>query len=173
MIVPQEDLLKKLSDTVMKNQQMSYCCSQNSSELVVLKESTTGSTIGNNPVEHHGIFTVESATNVRKRAYPLAGKTILKHRCIGSDCSEGMFSSDSGNSQSLETRITVEPLSEDPCYRARKEVFVEQEEVPETSVVDASAVKLDSNSDAIILKRHSIAGSELSIQQMMADFVPN
>ncbi|VIO96719.1 Uncharacterized protein BM_BM12442 [Brugia malayi] len=171
LIIPQEDLLKKLSDIVMNDQHIHFDVSQNSSKLTstAAKNEIRNELVSDNPMENHENFGIESTgSNVRKRSYPSAGKTTLKHVRIGSECSEEMFSAN-GSSQCLETlEITDEKqISEKVGY-----TLMEQEGLQNTSVADATIAKLNSNSEIIILDKN-ISDGELTIQQMMADFVPD
>ncbi|VDM09377.1 unnamed protein product [Wuchereria bancrofti] len=171
MIVPQEDLLKKLSDIVMSDQHIHFAVSQNSSKLTlpVAKNTVSNELVSDNLVENHKNFGIESAgSNVRKRSYPSAGKTTLKHVRIGSEYSEEMFSANE-SSRSLET---LEITDEEQISEKVRYSLVEQEELRNTSVADATRAKLNSDSEIIILDKN-ISDGELTIQQMMADFVPD
>ncbi|VDO08411.1 unnamed protein product [Brugia timori] len=155
----------------MNDQHIHFDVSQNSSKLTstAAKNEIRNELVSDNPMENHENFGIESTgSNVRKRSYPSAGKTTLKHVRIGSECSEEMFSAN-GSSQCLETlEITDEKqISEKVGY-----TLMEQEGLRNTSVADATIAKLNSNSEIIILDKN-ISDGELTIQQMMADFVPD
>ncbi|VDK71282.1 unnamed protein product [Onchocerca ochengi] len=176
MIIPQEDLLKKLSDTVMSDQQIHFDSFQNSTKLIMPKNSevqsnSTAVNIGLNDdrietYENIGIESAESA--VRKRVYPSPENTSLKHVRIGSEHGEEIFSSKSGSSQSSKT---LEITDEKQISNKIGYTLIEQKKFQDTAVVNAAAVKL--NSDAVITELDKdVIDRELTIQQIMADFVP-
>ncbi|EFO28355.1 hypothetical protein LOAG_00132 [Loa loa] len=176
IMVSQENLLKKLNDIVMDDQQIHFGGSQNSlampknSEVQSNSAAVSNVLFSNVPVENCANVEVVSAENtVRKRTYSSAGRKTLKYVRIGSENDEEMFSSRIESSQSSGTLGIVfeEQISEKIGY-----TLAEQEESRNTFAVDATTIKLNSDSDVIILDK-DVVSRELTIQQMMADFVPD
>ncbi|VDK74671.1 unnamed protein product [Litomosoides sigmodontis] len=164
IFVPQEALLKKLCDTARINRLMDFDDSQNSAKPAMPEKSECNSA----SVENYESVAVESVENVRKRVHSPAGKRALKYVRIDSECDEEMLSakSESSNfSEILEIKDEQEIPAKAEC------TLMEQKELRETAVVNATAVKLNSNSETVVLDK-DVVGCELTIQQMMADFVP-
>ncbi|VDP13497.1 unnamed protein product [Onchocerca flexuosa] len=176
IIIPQENLLKKLSDTVMSDQQIHFEGFQNSTKLTMPKNSEVQSsnTAVNNELnddrietyENIGIESAESA--VRKRVYPSSEDTSLKHMRIGSEYCEEILSTKSGSSQSSKT---LEITDEQQISSKIGYTLIEQKELQDTAVANAAAMKLNSNAVVTVLGK-DVIDRELTIQQIMADFVP-
>lgn len=179
IIIPQEDLLKKLGDIVMSNQQIYIDGSQNSSKLFMPNKSEVQSDssvannelVSENQVEIHENLGMESTENVvRKRTCPLEGRMeSAKHVRIASEYDEEMFSSRSESSQSSET---LEITDEEQIPKKAGYTLVQEEELRNTDVVDDTTVELNSDPEVLILNK-DVVDHELTIQQMMADFVPD
>lgn len=172
--MPQEYLLKKLSDTVRSDRLIHFDDSQNSAKLAMLKKLECSSTsvssevINDDPIENYENVGMGSVENIRKRVRPSARKTTSKYVRIDSEYDEEMLSSKSESSQSSEI---LEKKDEREIPRQAECTLVEQEELRETAVVNAAAVKLNSDSEVVISDK-GVVDCELTIQQMMADFVP-
>lgn len=159
----------------MNDRQIHFDGSQNLANLLMPKKSEMQSNsfsiinelISDNPIENHRIFDVESAKNaVRKRVYPSLGKTTIKCARIESEQNEEMFSF---KSESLHSSKTLQIIDEQELLEKAKYASVEQKELRDTFVGDVAAVKLNSKSEVIIFDEDVC---ELTVQQMMADFVP-
>ncbi|KAM3721358.1 Cytidylate kinase [Dirofilaria immitis] len=176
IIICQENILKKLSDIVMNGQQINSNVFQNSSKLTMLKNSElqfndteVSNEVNDNPIENHENIRTELAGSVvRKRVYPSPENAILKHVRIGFEHGEEVFSIKSESSQSLGVlKITdeVQISNKMGC------VLIEQKELRDAAVVDTTAKKINSNAAITVLDK-SVDDCQLTIQQIMADFVP-
>ncbi|CAG9532034.1 unnamed protein product [Cercopithifilaria johnstoni] len=177
IIVPQDDLLKKLSDTMMSDRQMHFDNFQNSAKLAMPNESKIQSKsssisdelVSDDFIENHENVGMESAENViRKRVYRPTGKTTLKYIRIDSEYGEEMLSSKSVSSQSSET---LEITDEQEIARRAECTLVKQEKLQDTAVADVAVVKRNSDSEVVILDK-DVIDYELTVEQIMADFVP-
>uniref|UniRef100_A0A0R3RQ68 Non-specific serine/threonine protein kinase n=1 Tax=Elaeophora elaphi TaxID=1147741 RepID=A0A0R3RQ68_9BILA len=178
IIMPQEDLLKKLNDAMMSDQWIHYGGSQNSTKSIVLNKSeiqSESTSVCNelvrvDPTKNDKIVEMESVENaVRKRVYSSTEKTTVKFIRIDSEHGEEMLSSTSESSQSLGK---LERTDEQEIPQIKECTLVKQGELQDTAVVDATTVKPNSDCEVIILNKGEI-DSELTVQQMMADFAPD
>ncbi|KAL3997870.1 hypothetical protein ACH3XW_12695 [Acanthocheilonema viteae] len=170
IMISQEDLLKKLSDAVMSDRQIYLDGSQNLAESAMPERQSNSTSISNelvseNHIENHENVGMGQAGNVvRKRVHPSAVKvkTTLKCARIDFEYGEEMLSSRSESSQSSET---LETIDEQEIPREAGNTLVRD------AAANAAVVKVSSDFEIVTLDK-DVAHRELTVQQMMADFVP-